>query len=63
MNTLTPQQPEQHIFELPKDSTTEQPMLSIWHKPTITRIDIKRTMNGGGSHADCASPDFAGSCP
>ncbi|HJW87500.1 MAG TPA: hypothetical protein VJ440_12780 [Candidatus Brocadiaceae bacterium] len=23
-----------------------------WHRPAMTRIDIKRTMTGGGSQAD-----------
>ncbi len=56
MNTLIPQQPEQQIFELPKDSTAEQSMLLAWHKPTITRIDIMRTLTKPGPYADGTAP-------
>ncbi|MBI5715334.1 MAG: hypothetical protein HZC38_18205 [Chloroflexi bacterium] len=52
MDTLIPQQPENPIAELPKDSTAEQLTLPTWHKPIIIRIDIKRTMNTTGSGGD-----------
>ncbi|MBI5301187.1 MAG: hypothetical protein HY868_03550 [Chloroflexi bacterium] len=32
---------------------TSKPM---WHAPTVTRIDIKRTMFGGGSFTDGGMP-------
>ncbi len=34
------------------DSVTRRP----WHKPTVMRIDLKRTMVGDGSAADGTGP-------
>ncbi len=51
MDRSTPQQPEQTLVELSKDSTAEQLVLPAWHAPTITCIDIKRTMNSAGGSA------------
>ncbi len=56
MDTLTLQQSKQPITELPNESTAEQSALLTWHKPTITRIDIKRTMNHIGSGSDFGLP-------
>lgn len=45
MNTLSVPEP----FDVEPDSETVYPE---WHAPVITRIDIKRTMLGGGSKDD-----------
>lgn len=53
MNPSTPQQLDRLIAEPPKEPIAqEQPASPFWHKPTITRIDIKRTMIHTGSTAD-----------
>ncbi len=51
MDTLTSQQPKRLIAEPPNNPTAEQPALPAWHAPTITCIDIKRTMNSAGGSA------------
>ena len=53
MDRSTPQQPEQLIVELPKEPVAQQqPTLPAWRTPTITRIDIKRTLDSAGSGND-----------
>jgi hypothetical protein len=32
---------------------------SVWHRPALTYIDIKRTMNSGGSGVDCSAASSA----
>ena len=61
MNTSTLQQPDHITTELPQEPITqEQSTFPPWHKPTITRIDIKHTMNSaGGSAGDFTTGHYA----
>ncbi len=55
MTSATPQQPESALVET-QNAAAEQTTLPAWHRPTIARIDIKRTLAGKGSNLDGTGP-------
>jgi hypothetical protein len=47
---------DQAVSELAVTAEYTLQAKSAWHRPGLTRIDIKRTMSGAGSKFDCTAP-------